>query len=141
MKPSLSALERRTHERIIADAMVEVATEIRLADLADLAQLIRNDQEANIADLVNSSSELFFIPGALRYGLAARCEFGWNTVPTVRLDMEFRHAAVAVFFHLTIGRARAAVEVIDVFVEGEDAYDERAAEMRLIEAIGAARLQ
>lgn len=140
MRPRASKVDHSAHERILADAMVDVATELRLADLAELAQLIRTDQEANIADLVNSSSELFFMPGSLRYGLAARCEFGWNTTPTVRLDMEFRQSAVTVFFRLTIGRARAGVEVISVCVEGGRSEDDRDGSERLIEAIAEARM-
>jgi len=83
---------------------------------------------------------LFFKPGSLRYGLAARCELGWNTLPTVRLDMEFRHASVTVFFHLTIGRARAGVEVIDIFLDAGDPDDSAVANARLGEAIAEARL-
>lgn len=140
MRARESAVDHSPHERLLADAMVDVATELRLADLAELAQLIRTDQEANIADLVNSSSELFFKPGSLRYGLAARCELGWNTTPTVRLDMEFHHDSVTVFFHLTIGRARAGVEVIDILIDDDDREDNIVAHARLSEAIAEARL-
>ena len=87
--------------------MVDVATELRLADPTELFLMIRGDQAANIADLVNSSSELFFKSGALKYALSAGCELRWESAPTVRLDLEFRHATVTVFFRLTIGRARA----------------------------------
>ena len=40
--------------------MVDVATELRPADPSELILMIRGEQAANIADLVNSSSELFF---------------------------------------------------------------------------------
>ena len=50
-------------ERIIADALVDVATELRLTDAAELILMIRNDHAANIADLVNSSTELFYKSG------------------------------------------------------------------------------
>ena len=65
MKPDLPASDRCLHERMLADAMVDVATELRLADPLEFLMMIRGDQDANIADLVNSSSELFF--------RAARC--------------------------------------------------------------------
>ena len=58
-------------ERIIADALIDVASELRLTDVAELITLIRNDQDANLADLVNSSTELFFKSGTLRYALSA----------------------------------------------------------------------
>jgi hypothetical protein len=140
MTRSKSDLDRRDRERILADAMVDVATELRLADLAEFVLMIRRDQEANIADLVNSSSELFFKSGALKYALSAWCDLRWESNPTVRLDMEFRHAAVTVFFRLTIGRARAAVEVVDVLFEGEGSRGEASENERLCAAIADARL-
>ena len=134
------SVDRSAHERILADAMVDVATELRLADLTELFLMIRCDQSANIADLVNSSSELFFKSGALKYALSAGCEMAWESAPTVQLDLEFRHATVTVFFRLTIGRARAAVEVLDVFFEGEEYLGSAGEKERLSAAISDARL-
>jgi len=134
-------LDHSAHERILADAMVDVATELRLADPTEFVLMIRGDQAANIADLVNSSSELFFKSGALKYALSAGCDLHWESTPTVRLDMEFRHAAVTVFFRLTIGRARAAVEVLDVFCESDDVHGGVAQSQRLCAAIADARLK
>ena len=58
-------------ERVIAAALIDVASELRLTDVAELINLIRNDETANLADLVNSSTELFYKSGALRYALTA----------------------------------------------------------------------
>ena len=122
------------NERILAEAMVDVATELRLTDPSELIQMIRGEQAANIADLVNSSGELFFHSGALRYALTSGCDVQWDTTPVVRLDMEFRYEAVSAFFKLTIGRKRAGVEVVEVLVDGEDVLDDavrgRAAALR-----------
>ena len=140
MKPDLPASDRCLQERVLADAMVDVATELRLADPLDFLMMIRGHQDANIADLVNSSSELFFRAGSLRYGLAAHCDLNWETTPRVILDMEFREAAVTVFFRLAIQRAHASVEILEVFFDdGEDIEDELASR-RLSQAIATARL-
>ncbi len=133
--------DHAAHERILADAMVDVATELRLADPAEFILMIRGDKPANIADLVNSSSELFFTSGALKYALSASCELRWESTPTVRLDMELRHETVTVFFRLTIGRERAGVEVIDVLFDGEGPRGSAAELERLAAAIAAARLR
>lgn len=135
-----SELDHGAHERVLADAMVDVATELRLADPTEFILMIRGDQAANIADLVNSSSELFFKAGALKYALSARCELRWESTPIVRLDMEFRHASVTVFFRLTIGRVRAAVEILDVFFEAEGVARQGSEHDRLRAAIADARL-
>lgn len=126
------------HERVLADAIVEVATELRLSDPTEFIMLVRGEQEANISDLVNSSSELFFKKGALRYGLAADCVLGWGSTPSVSLDMEFRHDHVTAFFRLTLGGQRASVEVLEVLVDDETDYGETAERLRA--AVAAARL-
>jgi hypothetical protein len=125
------------HERALADAIVDVATELRLTDPTEFILLVRGEQAANISDLVNSSSELFFRKGALRYGLSADWALGWGSTPSVSLDMEFRHHQVTAFFRLVIGGQRAAVEVVEVLFDDEDGP--HGAE-RLREAIAAARL-
>jgi hypothetical protein len=131
---------RLVHEQIIADAMVDVATELRLADPSELILMIRGEQAANIADLINSSSELFFKSGTLRYALSAGCDVQWDSTPIIRLDMEFRHAAVCAFFHLMIGRRRAAVDVVEVLFDDDD-LDGEAMDQRLSAAIAGARLR
>ncbi|MGD0564863.1 MAG: hypothetical protein ABSA66_17465 [Roseiarcus sp.] len=131
---------RFAHEEMIANAMVDVATELRLADPSELILMIRGEQAANIADLVNSSSELFFKSGTLRYALSAGCDVQWDSTPIIRLDMEFRYAAVCAFFRLMIGRKRAAVDVVEVLFD-DDNLDGAAKDERLSAAIAGARLR
>ena len=128
------------HERLLADAIVDVATELRLSDPTEFIMLVRGEQAANISDLVNSSSELFFKKGALRYALSADCALGWGSTPSVSLDMEFRHDCVTAFFRLIIGGQRAAVEVLDVFLEDEESDAAGPVAERLRSAIASAKL-
>ncbi len=140
MKNRQAEHRRLVHEQMIADAMVDVATELRLADPSELILMIRGEQAANIADLVNSSSELFFKSGTLRYALSAGCDVQWDSTPTIRLDMEFRYAAVSAFFRLMIGRKRAGVDVVEVLFD-DDGLDGAAQDQRLSAAIAGARLR
>ena len=64
----------RAVEKIIAESVVDVATELRLADVCDLMLFIRCEQTANIEDLVNSSTELYFKNGTLKYALVGRLQ-------------------------------------------------------------------
>jgi len=129
----------RVLEKIIAEAIVDVATELRLADVSDLMLFIRNEQAANIEDLVNSSTELYFRNGTLKYALVAGCSVRWDAAPTILLDMEFRHGGVSVFFRLVLSQSRAAVEIIDVFFD-ETGLDQELKTQRLIDAVADARL-
>lgn len=127
------------HERVLADAIVDVATELRLADPTEFILLVRGEQEANLSDLVNSSSELFFKKGALRYALSADCALGWGSTPSVSLDMEFRHESVTAFFRLILGGHRAAVELMEVFTDDDHDAGPHTADL-LRRAIAAAKL-
>jgi hypothetical protein len=127
-------------EQIIADALVDVASELRLTDAAELILMIRSDHAANIADLVNSSTELFFQSGTLRYALSASFKAPWDATPVVVIDMEFRYAAVCAFFRLKIGERRAGVEIIDILFD-EEGLDDFAKAERLSAALDSARLQ
>jgi hypothetical protein len=127
-------------ERIIANALVDVASELRLTDAAELVAMIRNDHAANIADLVNSSTELFFKSGTLRYALSASVNAPWDGTPVVALDMEFRHAMVSAFFRLTIGQRQAGVEIMDILFD-EKGLSERAKAERLAAALASARVE
>ncbi len=129
----------RQREQIIADALVEVASELRLIDAAELMLMIRNDHAANIADIVNSSTELFFRPGALRYALSSSFRAAWDATPVVAIDMEFRHAMVCAFFRLTIGQRCAGVEITDILFDENGLNDESKAD-RLATALAGARL-
>jgi hypothetical protein len=126
-------------ERIIADALVDVASELRLTDATELILMIHNDHAANIADLVNSSTELFFKSGTLRYALSASFRAPWDATPIVEIDMEFRHASVCAFFRLQIGQRRAGVEITEILFD-EAGLDDLAKAERLSTALSSARL-
>jgi hypothetical protein len=126
-------------ERIIADALVDVASELRLIDASELILMIRNDHAANIADVVNSSTELYFKTGTMRYALSANYRASWDATPVVAIDMEFRHGMVSAFFRLTIGQRRAGVEIIDILFD-EQGLDEPGKADRLSAALARARL-
>lgn len=134
--PAALGLER---ERVVADALIDVASELRLTDVAELINLIRNEEAANLADLVNSSTELFYKSGTLRYALSASFKAPWDATPEIALDFEFRHAMVSAFFRLTIGRRRAGVQIIDVLFD-EEGLDENAKVERLTTAFASARV-
>jgi len=139
--PGRSSRPRRPLEReqIIANALVDFASELRLTDATELMSMIQNDHAANLADLVNSSTELFFKSGTLRYALSASFEAPWDATPTVEIDMEFRHAGVSASLRLKIGERRAGVEIADILFD-EQGLDDFAKAERLSGALKSARL-
>ncbi|HEU0160544.1 MAG TPA: hypothetical protein VFR00_14575, partial [Hyphomicrobiaceae bacterium] len=85
---NLFDLER---EKALADGLRDVASELRLIEATDLVAFIRTEQFANIANLVSSSTELYFKPDTVRFSQSGEVNLTWGGAPSVALDMEFHH--------------------------------------------------
>lgn len=126
-------------EKALADGLREVAAELRLIDAADLIAFIRTEQFANIANLVNSSTELYYQPGTLSFGRSGDIDVKWGATPAVSLDMEFHHRHVSVYFRLLLEALQAGIEITYInFSAGSGDPDENT--QALIAAIADARL-
>lgn len=112
-------------EAALAIAMEEVATELRLVDLLDLAAFVRLDQFANIEHIINGSTEVHFRPGAIRFSQAADVELDWNGEPRLSFGLIFDYGGVKIYFRLIIMRENAAVEIdfIDFSHPGQSASE------------------
>ena len=126
-------------EQIIADGLTQVASELRLVELPEILTLIRNGQNINIADIVNSSSELHFVSGTLSYARHADYTVQWDDSPAISIDLVFRQPPVQIFFRLHIGQQKAAVEILHDRFECEE-QDEGERLRLLSEAMARARL-
>lgn len=100
-----------TREIIVADAIREVVSELRLVDAADYVAFIRLEHFACISDLVESAAELYFMPGVLRVGNGGEARLDWAEPPSIVLDLELRPQGATVYFALTLTAAHAAVEI------------------------------
>jgi hypothetical protein len=130
-----TTLER---EKAMADGLRDVASDLRLIDAADLIAFIRTEQFANIGNLVNSSTELYYKPGTLSFGQSADIDVKWGGTPTIALDMEFHHMQVSVYFRLLLEALQAGIEITYIRFDGPTAPPEENTE-RLIAAIADAR--
>ncbi|QND50628.1 hypothetical protein HB779_01250 (plasmid) [Phyllobacterium sp. 628] len=91
-----------TRVEIISSQMTEVIRDIRLVEVADYIAFIRCELFGNIADIVNSATELTFYPDTLTFGLGGEYKLDWNTSPKVMLDLEFKNMGVNAYFRLTL---------------------------------------
>lgn len=128
-----------TREKALAEGVKDVAAELRLIDVVDFIAFIRTEQFGNLASLVNSSTEMYFKPGALCFGLSGDVALTWGGAPIVMLDMEFRHQGVNVYFRLVLEALTAGVEINYITFDGA-AQEPEINTQRLIEAIADARL-
>src|SRR5262249_38756450 len=127
-------------EKVLADGIKEVASELRLIDATDLVAFIRTEQFANIGALVSSSAELYFRPGTLRFGQSGDVNLNWGETPSVQLDMEFHHMRVSVYFSLLLEAQQAGIEINYIGFDNASA-DPDENTRRLAEAIRCARVR
>ena len=126
-------------ERALALGITQVASELRLVDAIDYIAFIRTEQFGNLKALVNSSTELYFKPGTICFGLSGDVILKWGGVPSVMLDMEFHHNQVNVYFRLLLEALQAGVEI--TYISFECASDDPEENTRrLISAIADARI-
>jgi hypothetical protein len=96
---------------MVANAIREVVSELRMVDIADYIAFIRLERFANISDIVDSASELFFMPGTVRLGHGGEAQIAWTGDPKIILDLELRPRGATVYFSLAMTALTAAVEV------------------------------
>lgn len=129
-----------SREIIVADAIRDVVSELRLVDVADYVAFIRMERFSSIADLVDSAAELYFMPGTLRLGHGGEAHACWSMPPKIALDLELHARGAKVFFTLTLADTNAGVELN--YVSFEDASEDADLNtMRLKASLDDARLQ
>ena len=108
MRKTDHSLER---EKIVAQAICPVASELRLLDAADLISLLRFERHGNLSELVASAAELYFLPGTVNFGSGGDYRLDWGTLPEVILDLEIRPAGVTIYAQLALGSDQAGLEI------------------------------
>lgn len=98
-------------EKIVADAIRPVATELRLIDAADFIALLRFESHGSLSDLVSSAAELYFLPGTVNFGIGGNYSLDWDTQPEVVLDLELKPDGVTVYAQLALGKDQAGLEI------------------------------
>jgi hypothetical protein len=129
-----------SREAMVADAIRDVVSELRMVDIADYIAFIRMERFGNISDLVDSAAELYFMPGTLRLGHGGEAHVAWTGDPKIVLDLELRPQGATVYFSLTMTAEHAAVEVNYVNFDAPDA-DPVANTLRLEDSLSAARIR
>lgn len=125
-------------ERALAEGLKHVAAELRLVDPQDYIAFMRLELFGNIANIVNSSTELYYQPGTMKFGMSGEADVRWGEPAQVVLDMEFDHLGVKAYFRLLLDADGAAVELTYLAFTPADP-DPEANTRRLKDAIVAAR--
>lgn len=98
-------------EKIIADAICTVASELRLIDVADLISMLRFERHGDLADLVASAAEMYFLPGTIKLGIGGDYYLDWGGQPRVVLDLEIRPRNVTIYARLVLEQDCGGIEI------------------------------
>ncbi len=129
MMPCPFTLER---EKIVADALLPVASELRLIDAGDLIAMLKFECYGDLNDLVTSAAELYFQPGTVRLGIGGDYELEWDDRPRVVLDLELRPEGATIYTRLTLEDTTGSVEIHHIAFASPEAEPET--NTRLLEA-------
>lgn len=124
-------------ERIVAEAISPVASELRLLDAADLISLLRFELYGNLADLVSSAAELYFHPGTIVFGAGGDYRLEWGGPPAVVLDLEIKPRGITIYSQLTLTEEHAGLDINHIAfhdTSGDPDTNTRMLEDRLKEA-------
>lgn len=125
MKKCPYSVER---EKIVAEALRPVATELRMIDAADLVSLLRYERWGNLSDLVSSAAELYFLPGTVRFGVGGDYDLDWDSLPEIRLDLEIKPDGVSIYAKLSLTDELAGIDISHIaFHNPSDDQDENTA--------------
>ncbi|MFN3506501.1 MAG: hypothetical protein ACK4ZU_03425 [Allorhizobium sp.] len=98
-------------ERIVAEAISPVASELRLLDAADLISLLRFELYGNLSDLVSSAAELYFHPGTVVFGAGGDYRLEWGGPPEIVLDLEIKPRGITIYSQLTLTNEQAGLDI------------------------------
>ncbi|MCQ2005354.1 hypothetical protein [Rhizobium sp. NRK18] len=101
-------------EKIIAEAISPIATELRMIEVANLVAYLHLECYGNLSDLVSSAAELYFHPGTVNLGVGGDYKMDWNSVPEVTLDLEIKAAGVTAYTRLCLTDKLAGVELTHI---------------------------
>ncbi len=98
-------------EVLIGAVLREFAAELRMINVIDLVVFIETEQHGNIENLINSSAEMFFMPGSLAFANFAYVDLDWSRPPTVVLSLKLCQPDVTVFFDLKLSDDFAEIDL------------------------------
>lgn len=134
-----SSLSGRVYEaeRLICLNIKSFIADLCYVDRAFLIGNILGGDHYAINDIIDSSSEMFFKPGTLRYAFSSRLDARAGRGPAISLDMHFTHRLIHVPFLLCLESSFAGVSLT-----GENAriVHSEATLGQLLDAFGDARI-
>jgi len=98
-------------EQILARYIAKIVPDLRLVDAWHYVCELNNHRYGNIADIVETATELYFFPRTLRFSGSGDFYLEWRRPPIILLDMEFFNQGVRLMFRLTLQHDSFAIDL------------------------------
>jgi len=102
---------KQDFEKILAHYIAKIVPDLRLVDAQHYIYNLVQGYYANIADIVDAATELYFFPQTLRFSGHGDFQLQWGQVPIILLDMEFFNQGVRLLFRLDLRHDSFGVEL------------------------------
>jgi len=132
------------YEKIIAHYIAKIVPDLRLVDVSHYILDLCREHYANIADIIEAATELYFFPNHFRFAQKGDFKLEWGCPPIIMLEMEFFNQGVRSLFRLDLKHDSFAIELTRIRfgsageVESSSSYSDR---HRLIQALNDACLR
>ena len=111
-------MRRKVQLRDAAKTLVEVRGKRKT--IVQVPRVKRPLQVADLADIVASSAELFYLPDTVKLGIGGDYRLEWDSAAKVVLDLELRPAGVTIYVRLTLEHDKAGVEIDHIVFDNPD---------------------
>ncbi len=101
-------------EKLLGTSIRPFLSELYMVSPGTMIAYICADKDANIEDIVASSTEALVRPDSLRYGKIATVDFDWGETPAVTIRMEFLHDSLTAFFDLVFRGGYVGVDILGI---------------------------
>lgn len=109
--PRSGPADRRSFEKLLADALRPFIRELLLVDAGTLIGYALAEDGSNLEDIIASCGEALNSAGRLRYGGCAAASCEWGQAPAVTIELELHHEAVATFFRIVLAPRSIEIEL------------------------------
>ena len=73
--------------------------------------MLRFERHGDLADLVASAAEMYFLPGTVKLGIGGDYYLDWGGQPRVVLDLEIRPKKVTIYARLVLEQDCGGIEI------------------------------
>lgn len=101
--------------KLIAHYMSRIIPELKLINFSDYVFYIETKKLANIRDIIETSTELHFLPNSIEFNNYAKYDINWDKYPILYIGLKFKAIDIKVNFILTLAKNKFSITIENIF--------------------------